>query len=98
MCYNVIDLPALCGGILIATQVAQNISSPNYPHPANQAVQCQWTIDSGFDNQTVSLSLLDIDLNEDSSCSQEYVQFRDSPLVGTTSYLIMVYVGSFYYQ
>ncbi|PVD35988.1 hypothetical protein C0Q70_02958 [Pomacea canaliculata] len=71
---------ALCGGILIATDMPQNISSPNYPSPSSQAVRCRWTIDSGAPNKQVSLTLLDIDLTPDAQCTQDYMEFRDSPM------------------
>lgn len=77
-------LAALCGGILTATDMPQNISSPNYPSPSSQAVRCRWTIDSGAPNKQVSLTLLDIDLTPDAQCTQDYMEFRDSPMVSFT--------------
>ncbi|XP_070174131.1 cubilin-like [Littorina saxatilis] len=70
----------VCGGTLNATQTAQNITSPGYPNPYAQDARCRWSIDSGSNSRQVSLTLVDLSLANDSSCSSEYVQFRDSPL------------------
>lgn len=72
---------AACGGTLTATRTGQNISSPGYPNAYNQNVRCRWTIDSGSNRRQVSLTLVDLSLAQDPSCSSEYIEFRDSPMV-----------------
>ena len=72
---------AVCGGTLTATRTGQNISSPGYPNAYNQNVRCRWTIDSGSNRRQVSLTLADLSLAEDPSCSSDYIEFRDSPMV-----------------
>ena len=72
---------AVCGGTLTATRTGQNISSPGYPNAYNQNVRCRWTIDSGSNRRQVSLTLADLSLAQDPSCSSEYIEFRDSPMV-----------------
>ncbi|XP_048237900.1 cubilin-like isoform X1 [Haliotis rufescens] len=71
---------ALCGGALTATNSPQTIMSPNYPNSAGQAVRCRWVIDSSSSNKQVRLQLNGISLVQDSSCSQEYIEFRDVPV------------------
>ena len=72
---------AVCGGTLLASQTAQNISSPSYPNAYGQNVRCRWTIDSGSGLRQVSLTLVDLSLAQDASCSSEYIEFRDKPMV-----------------
>ncbi|XP_076437271.1 cubilin-like isoform X2 [Babylonia areolata] len=71
---------SVCGGILTATQTAQNLTSPNYPRPYGQAARCRWVIDSGASDRQVSLTLTDMDMANDTACFGEYVEFRDDPL------------------
>ncbi|KAK3105916.1 hypothetical protein FSP39_008473 [Pinctada imbricata] len=71
---------ALCGGAFTATTDPVVITSPSFPGSLSQSLKCRWTIDTPEENQQVRLFLTSINLINDNNCSQEYLEFRDSPL------------------
>ncbi|XP_021357124.1 cubilin-like [Mizuhopecten yessoensis] len=73
--------PSLCGGAVISSNVPQTITSPGASFfPPDEPIQCRWTVDAPNYNERVRFTMTTINLDSDSSCSNEYVEFRDSPL------------------
>ncbi|XP_071156308.1 cubilin-like isoform X2 [Mytilus edulis] len=71
---------ALCGGTRTATDSPQTLTSPGYPGSVFQPIQCRWTIDTPESNQQVRLTMTGLALMTQTSCTDEYVEFRDSPM------------------
>jgi hypothetical protein len=70
-----------CGGTRTASETPQTLSSPGYPSPVYQPIQCRWTIDTPEQNQQVLLTMTNLDLRVQNGCMDEYVEFRDTPMV-----------------
>ncbi|KAJ8306830.1 hypothetical protein KUTeg_014914, partial [Tegillarca granosa] len=71
---------ALCGGTFTATEDPQTITSPGYPNHFGQTVRCRWTIDAPLSNQTVRVTVSNLNLISNQQCEAEYLEFRDSPM------------------
>ena len=73
--------PALCGGIVRATNTTQTITSPNYPFAYGQALRCRWTIDAPSDTEQLEITVTAVNLQTTTGCTPEYLEIRDYPLV-----------------
>ncbi|XP_033761795.1 cubilin-like [Pecten maximus] len=72
---------AFCGQTLISSDHPQTVSSPTGPlFPPQQPVQCRWTVDAPVSTQRVRFTMTTINLDSHANCTDEYVEFRDSPL------------------
>ncbi|KAL5010260.1 hypothetical protein ScPMuIL_012565 [Solemya velum] len=69
-----------CGGTFAASTRAQPLTSPGFPNPVGQTIRCRWVIEAPEEGQQVRLIPNQLNLITDSSCMDEYVEFRDSPL------------------
>lgn len=75
------DLVALCGGALISSDEPQIITSPGYPSNLIHPLRCRWTIDAPTSEQRVRLTMTVMDLVSQANCTNEFVEFRDTPMV-----------------
>ncbi|KAJ8306835.1 hypothetical protein KUTeg_014919 [Tegillarca granosa] len=78
--FSFVKYLALCGGTFTATEDPQTITSPGYPNPFGQTVRCRWTIDAPLSNQTVRVTVSNLNLISNQQCEAEYLEFRDSPM------------------
>ncbi|XP_055944726.1 cubilin-like isoform X2 [Argiope bruennichi] len=65
-----------CGGKLTAPR--GSIVSPNYPQPYPYNADCEWLIQVSA-GSIISLSIVDIDIEEHRDCRYDYVQVFDGP-------------------
>jgi cubilin len=62
--------PAQCGNnTLLATETAENLTSPGYPNNYPGALNCQWIITAESPSQVVVLELLDINMTSGYVCN-----------------------------
>ncbi|CAH1121617.1 unnamed protein product [Ceutorhynchus assimilis] len=59
-----------CGGIL--SNEKGTITSPNYPKPYPESIECNWLIKVPF-GQSISIVFKEIDVEKDSSCSFDFI-------------------------
>ncbi|XP_060075561.1 cubilin-like [Ylistrum balloti] len=72
---------SVCGGAVISTNNPQTITSPSGAQfPPSQPVQCRWIVDAPNSNQRVRFTMTTMNLDSHANCSNEFVEFRDSPL------------------
>uniref|UniRef100_A0A8D2IQV5 Cubilin n=1 Tax=Varanus komodoensis TaxID=61221 RepID=A0A8D2IQV5_VARKO len=76
--YTIVD--RLCGGIYNATSTAQIATSPYFPSAYPPFTFCRWVIDAPPEQQ-VKVAIQDFHLHANQDCSQNYLEFQDSPLV-----------------
>ncbi|XP_069122184.1 cubilin-like [Argopecten irradians] len=87
--------PSLCSQALISSSNPQTISSPTGAlFPPTQPVQCRWTVDAPNSNERVRFTMTMINLENHANCTDEYVEFRDSPLQPGYGGRSMHYCGS----
>ncbi|XP_070536661.1 cubilin-like [Ptychodera flava] len=75
--YSAGDRP--CGGIFNVTDAIQVISSPNYPNNYGDNTRCRWVLDAP-EGQVVQVTVTDINIQSNSDCENDFVEFRDSPM------------------
>ncbi|KAF7245952.1 Cubilin [Varanus komodoensis] len=75
--YTIVD--RLCGGIYNATSTAQIATSPYFPSAYPPFTFCRWVIDAPPEQQ-VKVAIQDFHLHANQDCSQNYLEFQDSPL------------------
>ena len=52
------------------------IRSPNYPRPYRHDAECEWVI-SVLTGNTISVDILDIELESHETCDYDYLELRD---------------------
>ncbi|XP_063003684.1 cubilin [Elgaria multicarinata webbii] len=75
--YTTVD--RLCGGIYNATSITQTATSPYFPNPYPPFTFCRWVIDAPPEQQ-VKVVVQNFHLQASQDCSQNYLEFQDSPL------------------
>ncbi|XP_063159632.1 cubilin [Candoia aspera] len=75
--YTTVD--RLCGGIYNATAALQTVTSPYFPNVYPPFTFCKWVINAPPEQQ-VKLVVLKFHLQPSQDCSQNYLEFQDSPL------------------
>ncbi|XP_060104406.1 cubilin [Heteronotia binoei] len=75
--YTMVD--RLCGGTYNATSVSQTLTSPYFPHAYPPFTVCRWVIDAPPEQQ-VKLVVQEFHLHSSQDCSQNYLEFQDTPL------------------
>ncbi len=70
--------------MLNATSNSQEIISPNYPSNYPTNLRCRWTLDAP-EGQQVNVKVIDMGLESHEVCEQDYIEFRDYPLVSKFS-------------
>ncbi|CAL1282886.1 unnamed protein product [Larinioides sclopetarius] len=73
-----------CGGTL--TSPRGSIVSPNYPQPYPYNADCEWLIQVSA-GSLISLSIVDIDIEEHRECRYDYIQVFDGPTENSKSLL-----------
>ncbi|XP_020662303.3 cubilin [Pogona vitticeps] len=76
--YTTVD--RLCGGVYNATSTPQTATSPYFPNAYPPFTFCRWVIDAPPEQQ-VKLAVQEFHLSSSQDCSQNYLEFQDSPLV-----------------
>ena len=66
---------------MTATAIAQTITSPNNFFAYGLNIRCRWTIDATSDTEQLEITVTAINLQTTTSCSPEYLEIRDYPLV-----------------
>ncbi|KAK9396207.1 cubilin [Crotalus adamanteus] len=74
--YTTVD--RLCGGFYNATVAIHTASSPYFPNAYPPLTFCKWIIDAPS-KQQVKLAVLKFHLQPSQDCSQNYLEFQDSP-------------------
>ncbi|XP_066485218.1 cubilin [Tiliqua scincoides] len=69
----------LCGGVYNATSASQTATSPFFPNAYPPFTVCRWVIDAPPEEQ-VRLVIQKFHLQPSQDCSQNYLEFQDSPL------------------
>ncbi|KAJ6666688.1 hypothetical protein lerEdw1_020412 [Lerista edwardsae] len=72
----------LCGGVYNATSASQTAMSPFFPNAYPPFTVCRWVIDAPPEQQ-VRLVVQKFHLQSSQDCSQNYLEFQDSPLQGS---------------
>ncbi|CAH1775425.1 unnamed protein product [Owenia fusiformis] len=72
--YAANQAPSGCGGAF--TEESGVVISPNYPNPYPHDAQCVWTI-TGPESEKLKLIWTNMDLEDHSGCSWDYVELRD---------------------
>ncbi|XP_053120680.1 cubilin [Hemicordylus capensis] len=75
--YTTVD--RLCGGVYNATSASQTATSPYFPNAYPPFTVCKWVIDAPPEQQ-VKLVVRTFHLQSSQDCSQNYLEFQDSPL------------------
>ncbi|XP_061441668.1 cubilin [Rhineura floridana] len=75
--YTTVD--RLCGGVYNATSTTQTATSPYFPEAYPPFIFCRWVIDAPPEEQ-VKLGVQEFHLQPTQDCSQNYLEFQDSPL------------------
>lgn len=70
----------LCGGTLNATTAKQTLTSPSFPNAYPPYTYCRWIIDSP-PLETIKVSIQTFVLDPSQSCSTNYLEINDWPLV-----------------
>ena len=73
-------LPGLCGGNLNATTTAQTLTSPHHPNAYPDFTSCRWVLDAP-PQESVKIVVQQLHLQPSQSCSTNYVELTDLPLV-----------------
>uniref|UniRef100_A0A3B5L191 Cubilin n=1 Tax=Xiphophorus couchianus TaxID=32473 RepID=A0A3B5L191_9TELE len=73
-------VPLLCGGTLNATTAKQTLTSPSFPNAYPPYTYCRWIIDSP-PLETIKVSIQTFVLDPSQSCSTNYLEINDWPLV-----------------
>ncbi|XP_053215446.1 cubilin [Podarcis raffonei] len=75
--YTTVD--RLCGGVFNATSTSQTATSPYFPEAYPPFTYCRWVIDAPPE-QHVKIVVQEFHLQSSQDCSQNYLEFQDSPL------------------
>ncbi|XP_071787824.1 cubilin-like isoform X2 [Asterias amurensis] len=76
---NYASVDPICGGTFNATDVAQVITSPNYPNVYPHNTRCTWYIDAPDDTKHVRIEVNAFDIENEGNCNYDYLEFRDFP-------------------
>lgn len=76
----------VCGGTLNATYNTQAISSPSFPNAYPDYTSCRWILDAP-PQETIQLSVQTFALQSSQSCSTNYLEMKDWPVV-SIQYLV----------
>lgn len=69
-----------CGGTLNATTTAQTLTSPSFPSAYPPYTSCRWVLDAPV-QETIKLSVQTFVLQPSQSCSTNYLDMKDWPMV-----------------
>lgn len=72
----------ICGGTLNATSVVQTVTSPFFPDEYPPYTSCRWILDAPA-LETIKMSIQTFVLQPDQSCSANYLELKDWPMVST---------------
>ncbi|NWR74432.1 CUBN protein, partial [Centropus unirufus] len=75
--YTTVD--RLCGGIYNATSTSLTATSPNFPNEYPPFTRCTWVIDAPVQHQ-VRVVVETFHLHSSQDCSQNYLEFQESPI------------------
>ena len=70
----------ICGGILNATTDLQTLTSPYFPSAYPPSTNCRWILDAPV-QETIQVSVQDFVLQPSQSCSENYLEMKDWPMV-----------------
>ncbi|XP_033110748.1 cubilin-like [Anneissia japonica] len=76
---NYESVDPVCGGIFNATDIPQNITSPNYPNNYDHNLRCRWTVVAP-DEEEVRIKVDVLDIESHDNCIYDYLELRDFPL------------------
>uniref|UniRef100_A0A669EKT9 Cubilin n=1 Tax=Oreochromis niloticus TaxID=8128 RepID=A0A669EKT9_ORENI len=74
------EVPLICGGTLNATSVVQTVTSPFFPNEYPPYTSCRWILDAPA-LETIKMSIQTFVLQPDQSCSTNYLELKDWPMV-----------------
>lgn len=77
---SILFCPGLCGGAFNATSSPQTITSPMYPNAYPPFTTCRWVLDAPS-LETVKVTVQQFGLQPSQSCSSNYLELKDWPLV-----------------
>lgn len=72
----------VCGGTLNATTSIQALTSPSYPAGYPPYTSCRWFLDAPI-QETIKVSVKTFVLQPSQSCSTNYLEIKDWPLVSS---------------
>uniref|UniRef100_A0AAX7U3F9 Cubilin n=1 Tax=Astatotilapia calliptera TaxID=8154 RepID=A0AAX7U3F9_ASTCA len=76
------EVPLICGGTLNATSVVQTVTSPFFPNEYPPYTSCRWILDAPA-LETIKMSIQTFVLQPDQSCSANYLELKDWPMVNS---------------
>lgn len=68
-----------CSFELVATESAQNLTSPNWPENYDNGMDCTWTIRS-TGGEKIELSIITMDVESSSTCIYDALKIYDGEL------------------
>lgn len=83
------SLTGLCGGVYNATSTPETATSPYFPNAYPPFIFCRWVIDAPPEQQ-VKLAVQELHLSSSQDCSQNYLEFQDTPLVSQLALLLRI--------
>lgn len=72
----------VCGGTLNATTNSQTLTSPFFPNAYPSFTSCRWILDAPA-QETIQLSVKTLILHSSQSCSANYLEIKDWPVVSS---------------
>lgn len=72
----------VCGGTLNATTNIQTLTSPFFPNAYPSFTSCRWILDAPA-QETIQLSVKTFILHSSQSCSANYLEIKDWPVVSS---------------
>ncbi|VVC39263.1 EGF-like, conserved site,EGF-like calcium-binding domain,CUB domain,EGF domain,EGF-like calcium- [Cinara cedri] len=87
---NITSKISVCGQReLSLTNETQILTSPNYPLPYRNDLICTWSLKLDPSMPIVTISFIDLDLENTKDCSSNYLEIRYMPMKDMTKYLRM---------
>lgn len=83
-CIYVCPPSVVCGGTLNATTSIQTVTSPFYPNAYPPHTSCRWILDAP-PQETIQVSVKNFVLHPSQSCSTNYLEMKDWPMVSSDS-------------
>lgn len=77
----------ICGGMLNATTAALTITSPFFPNAYPALTSCHWFLDAPH-QESVKVSVQTWALQQGQSCSSNYLEMSDWPVVSGSQGLV----------